>query len=195
MLRLAYDATRFQPPKEIAEAMTRRSSAQRPGWSAAARAAARRQALAADMAAAGGGQRRWWRQRPRRPGRPRRPAARCPSEMLKTAGVDQARVDQDHGRDAIRNAEDDGLHAPPPGAAGGWRRRHHWRPGLWAPRKPDPATTGHAGTLAPRCSRRRKAIFRRNLNEQEYAAVSKATHGDAVPEARHRLQGQRKRRT
>jgi hypothetical protein len=36
-----------------------------------------------------------------------------------------------------------------------------------------------------------ESVFRRNLSEEEYAIVAKAMHGNAIAEARHRLQGRR----
>ena len=115
VLRIDYDATRFQPPKDIADAMR-----------------------AADEANGQGGQQGPGGQGPwpggqggpmagggRGGGRGRAARRRQQfGEILKTAGVEQERARQDHGRDARRDAEGHGVDRPAASSAAGAGRRH-----------------------------------------------------------------------
>lgn len=173
VLRLAYDATRFQPPKEIMEAM--RADQERNGQGGPGGGQGGPGGFQGgggpQMAAAGGG----GGQRPQGgPGGGRGGPGGFGGpqfgEMLKTAGVDQARVDKIMGEMQSEMQKMMASMAPPPQAAGGGGI-------VGGPGFGPPASMLQQQAMQERRAKMQQtqeSVFRRNLNEQEYAAVSKA---------------------
>ena len=189
VLRLDYDATRFQPPKEIAggdargdaSAMARADKAAANGGPAAAKAAGggaprRRPAAAAAVAACG-------------PGGRRRNSGRC----LKTAGVDDARVEKimTELRTEMQKAMAVDRRAPgrsrPAGAAAS-------SAAAASARRPASLQQQQSSERFAKMQQTQETVFRRNLNAAGICRRRQGALGDAVAEARHRLQAQRQGR-
>jgi len=155
VLRLDYDATRFQPPKEIADAMR-----------------------AADEAAGQGGQQGTGGQgRPAGPGGggrgfggPGGPGGQF-GEVLKTAGVAQDRTDKI--MEELRTEMQKAM-----ASLGGGEQRPAQSGGvLGGPAFGPPPSIMQQQQSSERFAKMqqvREAVFRRNLSQQEYDAVSKA---------------------
>lgn len=165
VLRLPYDVTRFQPPKEIAEAM--REEAQRSGQGGAPGAPSGGGMGTGGGQPAGGpgggGQRGF--------GGPGGPQAMF-GEMLKGAGVDDARIKKIEGELQSEMQKAMASMAPPPGAqqAGGVAAIGG---GGFGPPQSIVQQQQRSERMA-KMQQTQDAVFRRNLNEAEYAAVSKA---------------------
>ncbi len=156
VLRLPYDVTRFQPPKEIADAM--RDEAQRNGQGGPGGAPA------AGGPGGPGGQRGGF-------GGPGGPQAMF-AEMLKNAGVDEARAKK---IEAELQSEMQKLMAsmgPPPGSAPQGGVAAIGGGGFGPP--PSIIQQQQRSERMAKMQQTQDAIFRRNLSETEYAAVSKA---------------------
>ena len=167
VLRIAYDATRFQPPKEVAEAM--RAEQERNGQGGpGAGGPGGGQGGGAAVAMDEGGPRQQDRQGGGGPGG-RNPGAQF-GEVLKTAGVDDARVEKIMGemqgemQRAMASIPNPQQQQGGAGAIVG---------GGFGP----PQSMLQQQAMQERRAKMQQtqeAVFRRNLNEQEYAAVSKA---------------------
>ena len=165
VLRIAYDATRFQPPKEVAEAMRaeqERNGQGGPGGGQGSPAIAMGEGGSRQQGGGGGGG----------PGGGRRGAGMGPqfSEMLKTAGIEDARVEkimsemQGEMQRAMASIPNPQQQQPAGGIVGG--------PGFGPP--PGMQQQQAMQERRAKMQQTQEAVFRRNLNEQEYAAVSKA---------------------
>ncbi|MDP3494468.1 MAG: efflux RND transporter periplasmic adaptor subunit [Hyphomonadaceae bacterium] len=167
VLRIAYDATRFQPPKEIAEAMRAESERNGQGGPGAGGPGGG-QGGGAAVAMGEGGPRQQDRQGGGGPDG-RNPGAQF-GEVLKTAGVDDARVEKIMGemqgemQRAMASIPNPQQQQGGAGAIVG---------GGFGP----PQSMLQQQAMQERRAKMQQtqeAVFRRNLNEQEYAAVSKA---------------------
>lgn len=161
VLRLPYDVTRFQPPKEIADAM--RDEAQRNGQGGPGGAPG------AGGLGAGG---------PGGPGGPRGgfggpggPQAMF-AEMLKNAGVDEARAKKIESELQSEMQKLMASMAPPPGSAPQGGVAAIGGGGFGPP--PSIIQQQQRSERMAKMQQTQDAIFRRNLSETEYAAVSKA---------------------
>lgn len=164
VLRLPYDVTRFQPPKEVLEEMQRNEPAgqngqggqgQRPGGGAPA---------VASFGGPGGGQ-----GGQRGFGGPGGPQGMF-RDMLKTAGIDDGRIQKIEAEmqtEMQKAMESLGPQQQPGGGAviiGG---------GGFGP-PPSIIQQQQRSERMAKMQQTQDAVFRRNLNEEEYAAVSKA---------------------
>ncbi|HPI48750.1 MAG TPA: efflux RND transporter periplasmic adaptor subunit [Hyphomonadaceae bacterium] len=165
VLRIAYDATRFQPPKEVAEAM--RAEQERNGEGSGGRGPGGQQGAGAAVAMGEGGQRP---QGGGRGGERRGPGPQF-GEMLKTAGVDEARVEKimSEMQGEMQRAM---ASIPNPQQQQGGAGAIVGGPGFGPPQSilQQQAMQERRAKM----QQTQEAVFRRNLNEQEYAAVSKA---------------------
>ena len=166
VLRLPYDVTRFQPPKEIADAM--REEAQRSGQGGpggAPGAGGGAQTMTFGGAPGGqGGQRGGF-------GGPGGPQAMF-SEMLKGAGVDDARIKKIEGELQAEMQKLMASMAPPPGSQPQGGVAAIGGGGFGPP--PSIIQQQQRSERMAKMQQTQDAIFRRNLNETEYAAVAKA---------------------
>ncbi len=164
VLRLPYDVTRFQPPKEIADAMReeqQRNGQGGPGGPGGAPGGGQTMTFGAGGPPGGGGQR----------GGPGGPQAMF-AEMLKNAGVDEARAMKIEGELQAEMQKVMASMGPPPGAQpqggvaviGG---------GGFGPPQSIIQQQQRSERMA-KMQQTQDAVFRRNLSEAEYAAVSKA---------------------
>ena len=164
VLRIAYDATRFQPPKEIMDAM--REEAQRNGESGQAGGqggpgqGGGQQMAGGGQGGQGGGQRRGFG-----------PGGGGPQfgEMLKAAGVDDARATKIQAEmqgemQKIFAASQPQQQQPAGGIVGG--------PGFGPPPGMQQQQAMQERRL--KMQQTQEAVFRRNLSTDEYAAVSKS---------------------
>lgn len=169
VLRLPYDVTRFQPPKEIADAM--REEQQRNGQGGPGGAPGGGGAQTMTFGAGGppgGGQGGGPRGGFGGPGGPQAMFA----EMLKNAGVDEARAKKIEGELQAEMQKVMASMGPPPGAQpqggvaviGG---------GGFGPPQSIIQQQQRSERMA-KMQQTQDAVFRRNLSEAEYAAVSKA---------------------
>lgn len=180
-LRLAYDATRFQPPKEIMDAM--RAEAERNGEGGQGQGGPGGQAGPGGPPGGGGAQTVGFGEGGQRPqgggqgggqgGERRGPGGQQAQvgEMLKSAGIDEARVTKIVGemQSEIQRAMASVPAPPQPqGGAGAI---------VGGPAFGPPQSMLQQQAMQERRAKMQQtqeAVFRRNLNEQEYAAVAKA---------------------
>ncbi len=160
VLRVDYDATRFQPPKEIADAMRAADEATGEGQQGERRQG---NGQGGPMAGGpGGGQ--------RGPG-----GAGQMLEVLKSAGIDDARAEKisTELREEMQKAMEGlgGGQRPGQGQQGG--ATIVGGPGFGGP-PPSIQQQQASSERFARIQQTQEAVFRRNLNEEEYAAVSKA---------------------
>ena len=177
VLRLAYDATRFQPPKEIAEAMRAEQERNGQGGPGGERGGGGGGGQGGPAIAAGEGgprQQGGGQGGDGQGGGRRGPGGMGPQfgEMLKTAGLDEARVEKimtemqgemQRAMASIPNPEQQ-QQGGPTAIVGG--------PGFGPP--PGMAQQQAMQERRAKMQQTQEAVFRRNLNEEEYAAVSKA---------------------
>lgn len=170
VLRIAYDATRFQPPKEVMEAMraeTRDGPSQQGGGQRdGAMGAGGPSAAQAGGPGEGGGQRSGGG-----PGGGRGfggPQGQLP-EILKTAGIDPERAEKIMGemRDEMQKAMASVARPAQPQPAGGIVGG----PGFGPP--PGILEQQAGQERRAKMQQTQEAVFRRNLSEEEYAAVAK----------------------
>lgn len=160
VLRLDYDATRFQPPKEIAEAM--RAADEANGQGGQQGPGGQRPGGGGPMAGGPGGGRGF--------GGPGGPGGQF-GEILKTAGVDQQRADKimEEMRTEMQKAMASlGGGEQRPAQAGGVLGG----PGFGPP--PSIMQQQQSSERFAKMQQVREGVFRRNLNQQEYDAVAKA---------------------
>ncbi len=161
VLRLDYDATRFQPPKEIAEAM--RAADEANGQGGQQGPGGQRQGGPGGAMAGGPGGGRGM-------GGPGGPGGQF-GEVLKTAGVDQERADKimEEMRAEMQKAMASlGGGEQRPAQAGGVLGG----PGFGPP--PSIMQQQQSSERFAKMQQVREGVFRRNLNQQEYDAVAKA---------------------
>ena len=168
VLRIAYDATRFQPPKEIAEAMRAEQErngeggpGSRQGGPAIALGEGGPRQQGGDGQGGGG-------QRGERRGPGMGPQF---GEMLKTAGIDETRVEKimSEMQGEMQRAM---ASIPNPQQQQGGAAAIVGGPGFGPP--PGMMQQQAMQERRAKMQQTQEAVFRRNLNEQEYAAVSKA---------------------
>ena len=163
VLRIAYDATRFQPPKEIQDAM--RAEQERNGQGGGQGGQGGSGQGGPQMAGMGGGQGGGGGGRGFGPG-----GGAQFGEMLKTAGVDEARVTkiqaemQGEMQKIFAGAQGAQQQQPAGGIVGG--------PGFGPP--PGMQQQQAMQERRQKMQQTQEAVFRRNLSTDEYAAVAKA---------------------
>ena len=163
VLRIDYDATRFQPPKDIAEAMRAADEANGQGGQQGQGGPNRQGGPGGPMAGGPGGGRGF--------GGPGGPGGQF-AEVLKTAGVEQERADKimEELRSEMQKAmQGSGAGQPQqPGQAGGV---------LGGPAFGPPPSIQQQQQSSERFAKMQQvqeSVFRRNLNPEEYDAVAKA---------------------
>lgn len=164
VLRLPYDVTRFQPPKEIADAM--REEAQRSGAGDRPGAAAGGPPASGGSAPGGGGGQGGQRGF----GGPGGPQAMF-GEMLRGAGVDEARTKKIEEEMQTEMRKLFASMGPPGGAPSGGVAAIGG--GGFGPPQAIVQQQQRSERMA-KMQQIQDAVFRRNLSEAEYAAVSKA---------------------
>lgn len=167
VLRIAYDATRFQPPKEIAEAMRAEQERNGQGGGPGGGQGGGQGGPAIAMGEGG--------PRPQGggPGGERRGPGMGAQfgEMLKTAGIDDTRVEKimSEMQGEMQRAM---ASIPNPQQQQGGAAAIVGGPGFGPP--PGMMQQQAMQERRAKMQQTQEAVFRRNLNEQEYAAVSKA---------------------
>jgi HlyD family secretion protein len=162
VLRIDYDATRFQPPKEIADAMRAADEASGQGGQQGPGGQARPGGQGGPMAGGPGGGRGF--------GGPGGPGGQF-GEILKTAGVEQSRADKimEEMRAEMQKAMASlGGGEQRPAQAGGVLGG----PGFGPP--PSIMQQQQSSDRFAKIQQVQESVFRRNLNPQEYDAVAKA---------------------
>lgn len=159
VLRIDYDATRFQPPKEIAEAMRAADEASGQGQGGQNRQGQGGQQMSGGP---GGG---------RGAGGPGGPGGGQFQEILKTAGVDEARVEKimTEMRDEMQKAM---------ASLGGGRQQGGGGAAIvggggFGP-PPSIMQQQQSSERFAKMQQTQEAVFRRNLSSEEYDAVAKA---------------------
>ncbi len=161
VLRIDYDATRFQPPKDIAEAM--RAADEANGQGGQQGPGGQHQGGGGPMAGGPGGGRGM--------GGPGGPGGQF-GEILKTAGVEQERADKimEEMRAEMQKAMASlgGGQQQPGGQAGGVLGGPAFGP------PPSIMQQQQSSERFAKMQQIQESVFRRNLNQQEYDAVAKA---------------------
>lgn len=156
VLRIDYDATRFQPPKEIADAMRAKDEASGQGQPGGQRQGGQ----GGPQVAGGQGGGRGFGGGPQF------------GEILKTAGIDDQRAEKimNEMRDEMQKAMASiGGGGPPAGGGGG---AVIVGGGGFGP-PPSIQQQQASSERFAKMQQTREAVFRRNLNEEEYATVTK----------------------
>jgi HlyD family secretion protein len=160
VLRIDYDATRFQPPKEIAEALRAQDEASGQGQQGGQRQGG--QGGPQIAGGQGGGGRGFG-------------GGQQFQEIFKTAGIDDARAEKimNEMRDEMQKAMASigGAQGGAPGGGGTATVIVGGGGGFGPP--PSIAQQQASSERFAKMQQTQEAVFRRNLNEEEYAAVSK----------------------